>query len=680
MSNIADILKGLPREARDTLFVLGVIGWTVAPHAPNLPGWCLGLAALLIVWRAYIVLSNGPQPRRLTIVCILVLAAGMNLWSFSTVLGREAGIAMLVVLVALKSLELHARRDSFVIFFLGFFLVLTHFLYSQSIGVALAMVVSVWGLLTALVLTHMPVGQPALAQAARIAAKTALLAVPLMLVMFVLFPRVAPLWGVPQDSTAGTGLSNRLRMGSIAELAMSDEIVMYIKFPQRVPAPEQMYFRGPVLSDLSGAEWTPAAASELEPRVPPDLQFEGDPIPYEVTLEPQKSKDLPLLEAAFEPPVQSAAMARPIEVSLSNELRWESKNTIFERLRLHAKAHLSFRMGPFEDDGSLQRYLALPNRHSPGTRAWAAELKSAPRLAQANTQELVSAVLSHIRSEPFFYTLTPGLYGETDPNASIDEFWLDRRQGFCEHFSTAFVVIMRSMGIPARVVLGYQGTDPQPVDGYYIVRKNAAHSWAEYWQAGRGWVRVDPTAAVAPDRIKRSTRLPPPRGIVAGTLSKALGGADILAHFQQSWEAVNNRWNQWVLNYSKSQQTDLLKKLGFSSPDWEDLGLLLLLCCLGAGLIGLVAYLWQLQRLDPWARHMDLLRKELRQIGLEVADHAPPLALAQGVGQVFGEAGTALARALHELDALRYGASGKPRQLANQFKQIRAQAQALGRR
>ena len=125
MSTIADIFKGLPREARDTLFVLGVIGWTIAPHAPNLPGWCLGLAALLIVWRAYLVLSNGTQPRRWTIACLLVLAAVMNLWSFSTVLGREAGIAMLVVLVALKSLELHARRDSFVIFFLGFFLVLT---------------------------------------------------------------------------------------------------------------------------------------------------------------------------------------------------------------------------------------------------------------------------------------------------------------------------------------------------------------------------------------------------------------------------------------------------------------------------------------------------------------------------------------------------------------------------
>ena len=236
------------------------------------------------------------------------------------------------------------------------------------------------------------------------------------------------------------------------------------------------------------------------------------------------------------------------------------------------------------------------------------------------------------------------------------------------------------MGVPARVVLGYQGTDPEPVDGYYIVRRNAAHSWAEYWQAGRGWVRVDPTSAVAPDRIKRSTRLPPPRGFVAGTLSQALGGANVLAHFQQSWEAVNNRWNQWVLNYGKSQQTDLLKQLGLSSPDWEDLGLLLLLCSLGAGLIGLLVYLWRVQHLDPWGRQMDLLRKQLRQIGLEVADHAPPLALAQGVGQVFGEAGAALTRALQELDALRYGASGKPRQLANQFKQIRAKAQALGRR
>ena len=338
-------------------------------------------------------------------------------------------------------------------------------------------------------------------------------------------------------------------------------------------------------------------------------------------------------------------------------------------------------MGPFEEDRSLQRYLALPRLHSPRTRAWATELKSSPSLAQADTTELVNAVLTHIRKEPFFYTLTPGLYGETDPNAAIDEFWLDRRQGFCEHFSTTFVVIMRAMGIPARVVLGYQGTDPRPVDGYYIVRKNAAHAWAEYWQLGRGWVRVDPTAAVAPDRINRSTRLPPPRGFVTGTLSKALGGANVLAHFQQSWEAVNNRWNQWVLNYSKSQQTNLLKHLGFRSPDWEDLGFLMLLCLLGAGFIALVVHRWQVLHMDPWGRQMELLRKELRRAGLDVAEHAPPLALADRVNQqVFGVAGAALACALHELDTLRYGPGSRPRHLANRFKKLRAQARALGQR
>ena len=680
MSKITDLFQALPREARDTLFVLAVLGWTIAPHANNLPLWCPGLAFLLILWRAYLAVSNGPQPGRWTMVCILLFAAILNLWSFSTVLGRQAGISMLVVLIALKTLELRARRDSFVIFFLGFFLVLTHFLFSQSIAVALAMVVSVWGLLTALVLTHMPVGQPALTQAARIAAKTALLGTPIMLALFVFFPRVAPLWGVPQDSIASSGLSRQLHMGSIAELAMSDEIVMRIRFPKQVPPAEKMYFRGPVLSEISGAEWTPAAGSDTQPSPRADLIFESPAIPYEITLEPQRSLDVPLLEAAMSPPIQDGAAERPIEMQRSAELSWEAKSPINERLRLNAEAYMSFRIGPFDPEPGLTRYLRLPNGHSPRTRAWATELKNSPDMAQADTQGLVNAVLRHVGDEKFFYTLTPGLYGEKDPKAAIDEFWLDRRQGFCEHFATTFVVIMRAMGVPARVVLGYQGADPQPVDGYYIVRRNSAHAWAEYWQAGRGWVRVDPTAAVSPDRIKRSSRLPPPRGLIAGTLRQALGGANGLAQLQRSWEAVNNRWNQWVLNYSQRQQNDLLKQMGFSSPDWTDLGLMLFFCCLGAGLIGFGVYRWQMQPIDPWVRQMDLLRRQLREVGLQAADHDPPLAMAQGVNRMFGDAGTALADALRELDALRYGSSVKPRQLAIQFSQIRMQAQALGKR
>ncbi|MEO8805106.1 MAG: transglutaminaseTgpA domain-containing protein, partial [Burkholderiaceae bacterium] len=163
----------LPREARDTLFLLGVIAWTVLPHASHLPLWCTLLTLVVLLWRVRLALNNAALPSRWVLAAVLLLAAALTFWSYRTLLGKEPGVTLAVVLMALKTLELRARRDAFVVFFLGFFLILTHFLYSQSLLVAGTMLVSVWGLLTALVLAHMPVGQPSLRQAGRLAARTA---------------------------------------------------------------------------------------------------------------------------------------------------------------------------------------------------------------------------------------------------------------------------------------------------------------------------------------------------------------------------------------------------------------------------------------------------------------------------------------------------------------------------
>src|SRR6476469_4642826 len=247
----------LPREARDTLFLLAVIAWTVLPHATHLPAWSLALTALVLLWRGRLALINAALPGRWVLVAVLIAAIGLTFWSYRTLLGKEPGVTLAVALMALKTLELRARRDAFVVFFLGFFIVLTHFLYSQSLPVAVAMLISVWGLLTALVLAHMPVGQPSLRQASGLAARTALLGAPVMALLFVLFPRIGPLWGVPQAGISKTGLSNTMRMGSMTEVARDDSIAMRIRFDGPAPAPAEMYFRGPVLTRFDGNEWTP---------------------------------------------------------------------------------------------------------------------------------------------------------------------------------------------------------------------------------------------------------------------------------------------------------------------------------------------------------------------------------------------------------------------------------------
>jgi len=634
----------LPRDARDTLFMLLVIGWTVLPHVNHLPLWCSLLTLVVLLWRTRLALSNAALPNRWVLIAVLVLAAGLTLWSHHTLLGKEPGVTMIVVLMALKTLELRARRDAFVVFFLGFFIVLTHFLYSQSLLVAVAMLGSVWGLLTALVLVHMPVGQPSLRQAGALAARTALWGAPIMALMFVLFPRIGPLWGVPNDGRAKTGLSNTLRMGSVAEFAQDDSIALRVRFEGAPPAPGLLYFRGPVLTRFDGREWRVAEFDSLAAlRAPSNLQVRGTPVRYEMTLEPLRLTSLPLLEATDTAPVIEGYRSYSLP-----DLQWVTDRPVVERLRFKAEAWPLFTHGPVARTPALREDLELPAGYNPRTLAWAAEMQRSPAYANAGPRVLAAALLQHIRTARFSYTAAPGEYGRD----AVDEFWLDRREGFCEHFATAFVVIMRALDVPARVVTGYQGMDAAPIDGYYTVRQSSAHAWAEYWEPGTGWVRADPTAAVAPDRINRGSRLAPTPGLVAGALGNV--SPALLASLRDGWEAVNNRWNQWVLNYSRGQQIDVLKNLGIDSPSWEDLAMLLIGALSSLALGGAAWAWWDRHRTDPWARQMDRLREALRRLGLDSAPHEAPRALAARVRARYGPQGEALAALLDALERQRY--------------------------
>lgn len=645
----------LPREARDTLFLLVVIGWTVLPHLGHLPPWCAVLTAGVLLWRARLALVGAALPGRWVLIGVLAMAAGLTFWSFRSLLGKEPGVTMAVALMALKTLELRARRDAFVVFFLGFFLILTQFLYSQSLLVALAMLVSIWGLLTALVLAHMPAGAPSLRQAAGLAGKTALLGAPLMALLFVLFPRVGPLWGVPHDGLASTGLSNVMSMGTVAALAQDDSVALRIRFEGATPAPQDVYFRGPVLGHFDGRDWTPQKPSFPAPMTPrAELRVDGDPVRYEMTLEPLRLSVIPMLEAS-----PGAPAVDGVRVNQRDDLQWVAERPLYERIRFNGVAYPRFRHGPQQPMIGLQDYIDLPPGHNPRALAWAAALRRDPRYAQADATTLAQLLMTQIRSGGYGYTLTPGLYGEEDPRNAIDEFWFDRKLGFCEHYAAAFVVLMRALDVPARVVTGYQGLDPTPVDGYRIVRQSYAHAWAEYWQQGVGWVRADPTSAVAPDRVLRSRPLVAPPGLVAG----ALNGVNprLLAGLREGWEALNNRWNQWVLNYSRGAQLDLLQRLGFDSPSWEDLAVLLVGAFCALTLAGAAWAWWDRHHTDPWVRQLNRLRAALRRLGIAAADHDAPRTLAQRVRMQTGMAGEPLAVVLDRIDAQRYGRPGATR-------------------
>lgn len=648
--NLRARLASLPRDSRDTLFLLLVIGWVILPQTANLPLWCSALAGAVLVWRGSLAVSAKPLPGTWWVLGLLAVAIAATLVTHRTLLGRDAGVTLVVVLLALKTLELRARRDIFVIFFLGFFTMLTNFFFSQSLLTAAAMLLGLMGLLTALVNAHMPVGKPPLAQAARTAGFMVLLGAPVMAALFLLFPRLAPLWGIPSDAMTGrSGLAATMQVGNIASLALDESIAMRVKFDGAIPPQSELYFRGPVLSTFDGREWRalpPRRGSRFAMALPGNmaqLQVLGEPVRYQVTLEPNNRPWLLVLDVASVPPV-----AAGFATAMSSELLWVTDRPITDLLRYRAESHTTFRYGPLDSAVLLPEYLDLPPGFNPRTQQLAGEMRRDPQLAAAGPAGLVEAALQRLRTGGYSYTLDPGVFGAN----SADEFWFDKREGFCEHIASAFVVLMRGMGIPSRIVTGYQGGERNLVDGFWIVRQSDAHAWVEVWLRGRGWVRVDPTSAVAPGRIGAFQRLQAPRGFVATAFGNVT--PELAANLRAAWEAVNNSWNQWILNYTQSRQLDLLKGLGFESPSWEDLSYLLLGLIVMVALVGAVWTLWERRQHDPWLRLLERTRQRLGQAGLVVPAAAPPREIATLITRRFGESGRGLADWLLKLEAQRY--------------------------
>lgn len=621
----------LSRDARDTLWLLAVIGWIVLPHTSHVPWWCSAGTALVLLWRGVVAVRGTPLPSRWVLMAALIAAVVGTWLTYRTLIGRDAGVTLVVVLLALKTLELRARRDAFVVFFLGFFAVMTNFFYSQSLLTAAAMLVAVLGLLSALVNAHSPVGRPPLSASVQAAARLAAFGTPVMVLLFLLFPRLSgPLWSMPQDDLMGrTGLSDRMTPGSVAQLAVDDTIVMRLRFfdaqgnpttrTNQAPPSEQLYFRGPVLSRFDGLQWSelrggldPAFAFGRNNVPRAELQTRGSGVSYEVTQEPTRRPWVFPLEAT------PAVNLGGFQTAMKDDLQWLANTALFDRVRYRAEFFAEFRHGPMQPLVGLQDHIELPAGFNPRTLELAMQIRRDPRFAQADATTLANHLFGLIRTGGFTYTLEPGTYGRNQ----VDEFWFDRKEGFCEHFASAFVVLMRALDVPARAVTGYQGAELNGVDGFWEVRNTNAHAWAEYWQADRGWVRADPTAAVAPERIRLNRPLLTNPGLVQGAIGTV--NPDIARRLREAWSAVNNRWNQTVLNYSQSRQMDLLRNLGFKNPDWASLSLLLLGVLVAVSALGAGWAAWEVQRTDPWLRVYRRLRRQLAKHGIESTDATAP--------------------------------------------------------
>ena len=639
----------LPRDGRDTLFMLFVIGWVLAPQVGHLPAWCSLMAASALIYRAYLAWHTRPLPSQWLLRGVLVLTVAATLMTHKTLLGRDAGVTLVVVLLALKTLELRAKRDAFVVFFLSFFLMLTNFFYSQSLLTAGAMLAALMGLLTALVNAHKPVGKPPLLPSAKTAGAMVLWGAPIMVLLFVLFPRMAPLWGIPNDGMSGrSGLSSSMQVGNIASLALDDSIALLVRFDGKTPEQSDLYFRGPVLSDFDGKSWTPLNSNfPTRLQLPSDLRVQGSPINYQVTLKPSNHPWLLTLDAT-----PDKLRLSGYNTVMSRELQWLTDRPIAELVRYTVQSYTQFTHGPLTYQLGLQDYLNLPAGFNPRTLQWATELRAQVGNVEGAHAKLVDKVMEHLRTGGYTYTLEPGLYGRN----SADEFWFDRKLGFCEHIASSFVIMMRALDIPARVVTGYQGGERNAVDGYWVVRQSEAHAWTEVWLSGQGWVRVDPTSAVSPGRTGTFQRLQREQSAI-GTALLGNINAEFALNLRAYWDAVNNSWNQWILNYTQGQQLKLLERLGFDSPNWEDLIIVLIGIVVVASLVGALWSLWERHHRDPWLDLLAQASARLNQAGIPIAPNSPPRRVAEQLVQQLGPdhpGVSALQDWLFKLEALRY--------------------------
>jgi transglutaminase-like putative cysteine protease len=605
-------MRQAPVYSRSASVWVAPLPWTltgvslaIGLHAQQLPLWVLGAFGLLALWRLLIAWRRVPAPSRALraiAVAVVVLAVAMT---FRTINGVDAGTALLTLMAGLKLLETRSARDHRLLALTAYFLVLASFLYGQHVWQVPLAAIVVWFITAAL----LKAGEPqslAPQTALLLSGRVMLLATPLMLVLFLLFPRIpGPFWALSGAERAVTGLGEEMAPGDISELSVSSDVAFRVRFAGTPPPPALRYWRGPVLHDFDGYTWR-RARGVIHPQQP--VTWRGRAYDYTLMLEPTGRRwvfalDMPeswptsrYLQTYDYPLLAADAIDQPLTV----QLRSRSQYT--------AGTHLGASM--------RRRDLRLPPDTNPRTRALAAEMHT----SAGNDVAYMNAVLRMFREQAFSYTLTPP---RLDFN-SVDDFLFNTRSGFCGHFASAFTTMMRAAGIPARVVTGYQGGELNRLTDYYIVRQSDAHAWSEIWLEGRGWVRVDPTAAVAPERIERG--LADALGADEPVPDRLLREFAWLRDVRFAWDAVNTLWRERVVEFNQRSQERLLEWLGFSQPDWRTLGMLLAFgVVLVLGTLGMqLGRELRVRDVDPVQRAYARFCRRLERRGLSRSAHEGP--------------------------------------------------------
>lgn len=596
----------------------------LVPLAVSLPAWLVGLLVLLVVLGVAIGWSGRRLPGWIRLPLTLGVA-GSVLFAHGFRFGRDTGAALLVTMLALKLLETRHVRDARSLLGFALFAIMAAFLQSQAPGVLLVALCGVLLVLAAMArvteaefVTAQVLDAPApwrrLAGAGRLLA----LSVPLAAAAFFFFPRLGtPLWGLPENvASARTGLSDSMEPGDIAQLYADDSPAFRVTFDGAAPAPQQMYWRGPVLSVFEGRRWV-RNGIDMYNRPPAELATEGPPIDYDITFEATDRRYLVALDLPVAAPPEANAFGSDRSILVRRPV-----GTI---LQYRVRSYPRYRFEPELLRTVRDDMTRLPANSNPRTvamvRQWV-DSGDGPR-------RVIERALAMFRAD-FTYTLTPLLLGRD----SVDEFLFGTRQGYCEHYAAAFAVIMRAADIPARIVTGYQGGYPNALGGYWIVRHSDAHAWVEVWLEGEGWVRVDPTSAVAPERIQRGA------SALAGEPSDWQRYAQPLLD-ASDW--ARRTWNDVVLGFNAAQQRNLLRPFGIPEASMSQLGIALAVCA-GLALLLTVGILLRRPSVprDPVHRAWQRFQQRVARSGVRKQPHEGAVAFGERAAQALPQAGAEL--------------------------------------
>lgn len=644
-----------------------------------LPWWAPVLGLLGIFWRIGLLYKGIARPGKAVMMVLALTLLFSVLATYIPPIGVEPMSAILTAGAGLKYLELDRKKGSLLLIYLCYFIAAIQLIFTQSVGM---FAITLIACLITLAAQHVIQQDSRLHyswrtlswQPVRFSAKIMLASVPLTLLIFLVAPRIPSFWVVPiQQGSAQTGISDRMDPGSVAALGQSSEIAFRVDFAgDEVPPQAQLYWRGLVMSDFDGRTWSVRDERRFtrdgEPVIWPERQTSGgwlDQIErlgeewnYDVYLEPSYRRYLFTLGAPF---------TRQRDIGLARDMTMMYQRPVTQRFKYQVTSHLNYRLQPQRlDIAQAAINLSLPQQANPRTIA----MVQAWRDEGLTVNEILGRLMNFFATS-FAYTLEPPTYPGSD---SIDTFLFEGQLGFCEHFASATAMILRAAGVPARVIGGYQGGEINPYENYLIVRQYDAHAWVEYWQEGRGWVAIDPTAAVARARIDQGFQdfFSEAASLASRFSLDSLRNLPLANWLRLQADSLNYLWVRWVVSYDSQNQFDLFTRLlGNYSPARLG-GALALFFALGMFVWWAIGRWRGRPKLrGPSASVMRRFRGLLVRAGVPVEPGATLRRLAAVAAEKYPEHRIELQEVCQQIEAFCYGERGDSTKIEERLSQLK---------